>query len=456
MSMPRALLVLTEFPPSFGGMQTHAVSLAKHLPTRGYEVEIATYRVTDPRLEADARHFDRVFPVKVHRCLSRLGFWRNVDVLERMARQMRADLIYSSTVFYGALGERTGLPVVCRSVGNDVLRPWQGYPYHWCASLVGARFTQRLIRQWLERGWYPEWAELLFHNARLALMRDSARAHRCVLANSVFTRDLLLELGVAAERIVLVTGGVDVARFRRPAVAARTLRAELGLPEDAFVLMTACRLVAKKGLDLLLHAVRELRRDLPVHLVVAGEGRERGRQEALAGALGLGEHVSFRGRVDHGRIERFYWASDAFVLASREAVNPYTGTRDVETMGRVLCEANAAGLPVVASASGGIPSVVTDGDNGLLFPEGDVGALTSAVRRLADDPGLARRLARRGVERAQAVFDWTVVVGHHERVFAQVLARSSSVERDRSDERVDRGHAMRPLVATTVVDRHPR
>ncbi len=420
--MYRLLLVLTEFPPSFGGMQTHAVNLARHLAARGYTVEIATHRVNDPVLAAAAQRFDAAFPVRVHRCLSRLGFWRNVEVLQRLARQFRADLIYSSTVFYGPLAECTGLPVICRSVGNDILRPWQGYPYRMLASLVGAREMERLIRGWLEHGCYPEWAEVLFRRARHALMRESARAHRCVLANSEFTRGLLLDLGVEAGRIMVVTGGVDASRFRRPDVSAGALRAELGLPVDAFILLTACRFVAKKGIDLLLHAVRELRSDLRIYLVIAGDGRDRAKYEAMASDLGVRPQVSFRGRIEHGRIEKYFWAADAFVLASRESVNPYTGTRDLETMGRVLCEANAAGVPVIASASGGIPSVVADGENGLLFPEGDLTGLCAAVRRLAGELGLARRLADRGVERAQAAFDWNVIMEHHERAFADAVA----------------------------------
>ena len=424
--LPRLLLVLTEFPPSFGGMQTHAVNLVRHLAARGYAIEIATHRVTDPLLVDAARRIDAAFPCPVHRCLSRLGYWRNVDALQRLARRARFDLIYSSTVFYGILGERTGLPVVCRSVGNDILRPWQGYPYQMLTALIGAPALQRLISSWLEHGWYPEWAELLFHKARHALMRDAARAHHRVLANSDFTRGLLLELGVEDSRIRVVTGGVDVARFRRPQKAGMplskaALRAELGLPANAFILLTACRFVAKKGLDLLLHAMKDLRRDLPVYLVIAGDGRIRPTYEALAAELGVSGDVSFRGRVEHGVLERFFWAADTFVLASRESVNPYTGTRDIETMGRVLCEANAAGLPVIASSSGGIPSVVSDGDNGLLFPDDDLARLTAAVRRMATEPELAHALTHRGIKKAETAFDWSIIMNHHERAFSEVI-----------------------------------
>jgi phosphatidyl-myo-inositol dimannoside synthase len=70
------------------------------------------------------------------------------------------------------------------------------------------------------------------------------------------------------------------------------------------------------------------------------------------------------------------------VLASREQVDPRTGLRDVETMGRVLCEAHAAGVPVVASRSGGIPSIVDHGRNGLLFEENDLDGLIHGIERL--------------------------------------------------------------------------
>lgn len=420
-AQPRLLLILTEFPPGFGGMQTHAVHLTRHLAARGYPVEVATYRVTDRLLKQQARNFDASLGVPVHRVLSRLGYWKNVDTLEALSRRLRPDLVYSSTVFYGTLAERTGLPIVCRSVGNDVLRPWQGYPYRALAALVGAKEVQQLIRWWLEHGWYPEWAELLFRKARYQLMQDAARAHRRILANSDFTRSLLEELGVEAARISVVTGGVDAAHFTRPQVKRAGLREQLRLPAEAFVLLTACRFVAKKGIDLLLQSLSQLRRHLPAHLVIVGDGRHRSEYESLASSLGLSSHVTFAGRVEHGDIAPWFWASDVFALASRESVNPFTGTRDVETMGRVLCEANAAGLPVVASKSGGIPSVIADGHNGLLFPENEMQGLVDAVLRVASEPVLANRLADRGLERARETFDWRIILARHEGAFAEAL-----------------------------------
>jgi phosphatidyl-myo-inositol dimannoside synthase len=91
-------------------------------------------------------------------------------------------------------------------------------------------------------------------------------------------------------------------------------------------------------------------------------------------------------------------------------VHPRTGLRDVETMGRVLCEANAAGLPVIGSETGGIPSVVTHGYNGLLFEPGNAEALAQQMLFLANTPRAAERLGANGLERARREFDWSVVL----------------------------------------------
>lgn len=399
----RLLLILTEFPPSFGGMQTHAVQLCRYLQQKGYRAEVATYR--GPEV---------AFPFPVHRCLSRISFVENLCRLETLARRVRPDALYSSTVFYGRLAAATGIPMIARSAGNDVLRPWIVWPYRWLSGTLG--------RPWLEDSLYrrfrklerPEWVESLLLERRSAEVRESVRGLAHVLANSEYTAGLLR--GLSAASVEILAGGVDAKRFRRQ----RDTRDELGLPRDRHVVMTACRMVPKKGLDLLMRAVARL---AGAHLVVAGDGKQMARCEALACELGIEGRVTFAGRVAHHDLRRYYWAADQFVLASREHVDQRTGLRDVETMGRVLCEAHAAGVPVVASRSGGIPSVIDHGRNGLLFEEDNLEALVDAMERVRGDGALARRLADEGVRDAVQRWDWEVVCGAHERAFRAVRRR---------------------------------
>jgi glycosyltransferase involved in cell wall biosynthesis len=411
------LLVLTEFPPSFGGMQTHAVYLCRHLVERGYPIEVVTYR------SPAAGEVDAGFPFRVHRRLSRIGYWENVRILGELARRGRFELMYASTVFYGHAGEAAGVPMIARCAGNDVLRPWIAWPYRVMSGVAAAPwFEDPLYARFRRLDWPERWERILLERRWLEVRRAARKMTR-VLANSEYTGGLLRELGLREEQVRVLAGGVDAERFypRRP--ARRELRRELGLPAEGYVLMTACRLVPKKGLGLLLRALAALRRSMrDAHLVIVGEGRERHRCEELAMELGVGEAVTFPGGGAHGELHRYYWCADQFVLASREHVDPGTGLRDVETMGRVLCEANAAGVAVVAARSGGIPSVVSDGENGLLFAEDNEAELVARVERLRADAALAARLRENGLREAARRFDWSVICAAHEAEIGRALA----------------------------------
>jgi len=423
-SRPRLLLILTEWPPAIGGMQTHAHHLAAHFARRCADVEVLTYRVTDPAAAAAARAYDAHCPHPVRRVLSRLGYWHNQELLLQRIRALRPDAVYASTVYYGLLSSRAGVPVVCRSVGNDVLRPWLGYPYPWFSRAVGSAPMQRALSWWLEHGQHPEWVDHLLRDGRERLMRRAAAAHHGILANSDYTAALLRGIGVAHERIEVVAGGVAARDFAPPPGARTGARAALGLPDAAPVVLTVCRLVEKKGVDVLLQAVARLRAAHPaLRLLVVGDGRRRTAYEACAARLGLADAVRFEGRVAHDAVKRYYWASDVFALASLESRHAGGAVRDVETMGRVLCEANAAGVPVVATRSGGMPSVLRDGDNGLLVAPGDARALAGALAALLGSPDRAAQLARGGLRRAREEFDWSAVMARHEAALERALAR---------------------------------
>jgi len=136
--------------------------------------------------------------------------------------------------------------------------------------------------------------------------------------------------------------------------------------------------------------------------------------------------VRFTGRVPFDRVAEFYWSADAFILPSRDEVHEASGTRDVETMGRVLCEANAAGIPVLAARCGGVPSVVRDGLNGILFPPGDTEALLAGLRRVFADSALRSKLIGNGIRIAGQQFDWSVIMKRHETIFNRIRDKGNS------------------------------
>lgn len=420
---PRILLVLTEFPPRIGGMQTHGVNLARHLAERGYPATVLTHRPTRSDEIGCWRTVDAGMPLPVHRILSRLSHWATLRRIEAFARTWRPDLVYCSTVFYGALRHRLGVPVLCRSVGNDVLRPWIAWPFRPLSRLLGAALLERRLVDLYEGLRSPEWIERLLRHQRRQLTERSARHMTRVIANSDFTARVLQHSGVAPDRLEVLVGGVDAARFARLDGDGPTWRNRLGLPRDAWLLSTACRLVPKKGIDFLLAAFAQLRRLMPdAHLLIIGSGPKARHWLELARATEVAGAVSFVGRVEHDKLPPYLWASDAFVLASRVHVSRRSGLTDVETMGRVLCEANAAGTPVLASRCGGIPSVIEDGVNGRLFEPDDVDDFVAKAGALRRDVRETQAMVERGRLIATQRFDWSVIVGHHERLFRQSLA----------------------------------
>ena len=429
-SLPRVLLVLTEFPPRIGGMQTHGVHLVRHLAQRGYPAAVLTHGPTRADEVDRWRVVDADMPLPVHRILSRLSHWATLGRIEAFARRWQPDLIYCSTVFYGLLRQRLDVPVLCRSVGNDVMRPWIAWPFRPLSRLLGVALLERWLVDLYERLHSPDWVERLARERRRQLTEASARQMTTVIANSHFTAGLLHRTGVRPERVEVLVGGVDAARFDPRGSDRQASRRRLGLPAGAWLLTTACRLVPKKGVDFLLSAFAGLRRHMPdAQLVIIGSGPKARHWQALARATGLGGVVHFVGRVEHQAMPDHYWAADAFVLASRVHVSRRSGLADVETMGRVLCEANAAGVPVLASRCGGIPSVIEHGVNGRLFEPDDIDDFIAQACALRRDETETRAMVEQGLTLAAQRFDWSVIVGRHEQLFRHSLLAAAAERR---------------------------
>jgi glycosyltransferase involved in cell wall biosynthesis len=219
-----------------------------------------------------------------------------------------------------------------------------------------------------------------FNRKRRFICRCLGRFTDLSLAVSRLVRDYLVRQGgLNPAKIRVVANGVDVAAID----AARPgdeVRRGLGLPEGVPVIGLVGRLDHwGKGHKELITAMARLKERHPVHALIVGGGRKVDEVRQLAEALGLAGGVHFLGpRHD---VPDLLNAMDIFVLPSYS-----------EGVSLALLEAMAAGKPVVATAVGGTPEVVTDGENGLLIPPRDAPALTGALERLLADPALASRL----------------------------------------------------------------
>ena len=194
--------------------------------------------------------------------------------------------------------------------------------------------------------------------------------------------------GMAENKLRVIYNGIDTKRLNSR--SGCSVRQELGIPVDAVVVAVVGSLIWRKGQDLLLHALARAK-DHPIFAVLIGDGPDRPALTALAESLGLADRVRFTGFLDH--VANVLLASDIVCLPSR-----------ADAFGLVLAEAGYLELPVVATAIGGIPEVVVHGETGLLTAPEDPSALAEALVRLADSPGLRRRLGLAGHKRVVDIF----------------------------------------------------
>ena len=154
----------------------------------------------------------------------------------------------------------------------------------------------------------------------------------------------------------------------------------------------------KKGLDTLLRAFKLVRQGPRKDVMLALIGADRGSGPELvqlAAQLGLSDHVVFCGPVDHSDVHPYYEAASVFCLPSR-----------AEPFGIVLLEAGAFRRPVVATAVGGIPEILTDGVNGSLVPPDDPAALADRLGGVLDDPATGSRFGAALARRVETNFSW--------------------------------------------------
>ena len=229
-------------------------------------------------------------------------------------------------------------------------------------------------------------------------------------------RDYLTLRVLTADKISIIHSGVDVHRFIAGAKQRTRKRKELGIPADSMVIGYVGWLIPIKGVTHLVNAMAKIAEPFPKSLLVlVGKGDDKGEEEIKlkeqVGRAGLADKVRFLGwRSDVAEIMGCF---DIFVLPSLN-----------EGMGRVLVEAMAAGLPIVASRVGGIPDLVKDGQNGLLVPAADAPALAKAISDLLADKEKRNRMGKAGKKICRA-YSAEAMVEKIDNLYAELLEKCS-------------------------------
>lgn len=378
-------MVAPEFPPEIGGMEIHAGKTAEILAAQGHTLHVFSRRLP-------AHHPDPV-GFRLERVLTR-DFRAGLRALRAGIRELGPDAVLLMNAGFAPLAASVEPlpPILVRTAGNDAYAAWHGprLPLRFLAwRLPHARpgslgWRLRRIDQQRRTG------------AVLAALARCAR----VLCNSHYSRDRLRQLGVPEGRLRVVAGGVDTAHFSPAASTLERTEPTIGI---------AGHLLPIKGVDVALQALSSLRPS-PPRLRIAGAGAEEARLRQLVDRLGIAGRVDFAGEIPYARMPDFYRGLDVYVQPSREIRHPASGWVQAESMGRALCEAQACGVGVVASRSGGIPDVVAEGRTGLLVPTEDPAALAEAIAQLLASPARRAAFGRAARELAEARLSWDAVV----------------------------------------------
>jgi colanic acid/amylovoran biosynthesis glycosyltransferase len=303
------------------------------------------------------------------------------EVARLRARSPRLVYAHFAPDGYAAmqLADRLGVPLVTALHGYDVTMSDQ--------ALAATRLGREYVR------------------GRSALQQMGALFLSC----SAFVRRRGLELGYPAERTIVHSIGVDIERFKPPPARQR----------EKLVLFVA-RLVEKKGCGSLIEAMAEVQRHDPAaELVVIGTGPLRPDYERLA--AGLGVRCRFLGTQPPAVVRDWMGRAAVFCVPSVVAASG-----DAEGFGMVFIEAQAMGLPVVSTQSGGIPEAVKSGETGLLVTERDPEALAEAILQLLEDNKLWRRYSLAGRRHVVTHFNLARQTSRLEGLFEQLLTTAGS------------------------------
>jgi glycosyltransferase involved in cell wall biosynthesis len=275
--------------------------------------------------------------------------WRVWPQLIALCRLKRVELIHAhdyKTSFLGWLA--------ARKLGIDVIATAHGWTGH----------------SWRERR--------LYYPAEKWVMK---RFPRVIAVSGEIRRDLIAH-GTRADAVSVVLNGIDPANFRREPSRRDPVRATFGIPLDACVIGSVGRLEPQKRFDLLIEAVRLVRREHPnVYLVIAGDGGARADLEAQVEQLAASPWCRLVGHQTN--IRDLHNALDLYVQSS-----------DYEGTSNAVLEAMAMETSIVATDAGGTAEMIEDDVQGIVVARGSASELARAVARLVDDPATRKRLSQ--------------------------------------------------------------
>lgn len=330
-----AVLVVTDlYPPeNVGGMAQYAKHFTEFMSSR-HKVYVLVPNHSKATSTLD---------VSIIPCLTRIGVVDKI-IISYYIILKKINLVHITTGGFSFLNFKKDLIYIQRLVGNDFIRPWLNRP------LIIRRILYRLLSI---AGFKSTYHILDLKYRRLSIKRELKKADSIIL-NSRFTDNLLVEHLGTFKQVQIRTGGYDKSVFNKHPVI-NDLESNLKFP-DCRLLVTASNLVQDKRLDRVINIFRMLKEMKNSYkLLIAGIGPLENKLKQASEKANLENEIIFLGKQNQYELSTLYKSADCYISMS-----------DFESMGRSVIEALASGLPVIATAVGGVPEILNP-QHGLLF-----------------------------------------------------------------------------------------
>jgi len=323
-----------------------------------------------------------------------------LDLIKHLNKQQFKAVLWCNQPLMAVAAKKLGIIVHCSDF--PILFGWQAPRFNVSAYFKLIQQALQLIKQydiklihansaapcqWLTIAAKKSHLPLLCHMHSTYQLRDrlTLGLYQTDMAVGVskYVVEPLINDKKPSDQITVIANGIDTQGLLAQKVT--NFRQKLGISIGDFVIASLGSLIHRKGVDLLIEAVAKLvEKQVPVHLLVMGEGPETNNLKAQINKLGLQKKVSLIGECKSA-VGLLRGTADLFVSAARE-----------EAFGLVFAEASLAGLAIVAPKTGGIPDVVIDQKSGLLVPEENVQALVDAIYQLYLSPRQCINMAKTG------------------------------------------------------------
>lgn len=363
--MEKILFVTNDFPPQAGGIETFIEGLIRQVPNGSVVVHTSTQHPLATQEAFDQKIYDQMGVVVVRDRQKIL--LPTPALVKRVAGTIHAHAI--TNVVFGASVPLGLMAPALRKLGvTKMVAITHGHEVWWSKVPFFAQALKRVARN-------------VDHLTYLGSFTKSA------ISKAIDESD--------KRKLVHLPPGVDIETFHpEKREAARK------------IILCVGRLVQRKGQDVLIEAMARVRETHPdAHLLIAGVGKYEGKLRALVAKRGLGERVTFTGRVPHSELPALFRSADIFASPTRNRF----GGLEVEGLGIVYLEASASGIPVIAGASGGAPDAVQAGVTGVIVDGRDVSQVASALDELLTDSEQRKAMGARGREWMEREWSWQVI-----------------------------------------------